>query len=69
MCDRLMVPRRIYFFDVCVIDTVASLYEGRHHTHILSQKKRLKKGKYPEALLEIQHHFIMIMVSVDCILG
>ena len=54
----------MFVFDIRVVDTDAESHYGKFPHKILSQHERHKKGKYLEACLERQHHFMPIVLYV-----
>ena len=58
-------PHRMCVFCVCIVGTDAVSYDGKHPHIILYQHEQHKKVKYIEALLERQHHFMLLALSVN----
>ena len=55
-------------FDICVVVTDTSYYEGIHPKKILSQNERHEKGKYIGAFIERRNHFISLFFSVKVVM-
>ena len=67
VCFRF--PHRICAFDINVVGTDTASFYGRHRHKILSEKYWRQKGKYIEACLERWFHFVLLVLSVDGVMG
>ena len=56
-------------FNIHIVDTDVEYYDGRHQHKILSQHERHQKGKYIGAFLERQHQYMLLMLSVEGVIG
>ena len=60
---------RMCFFYGLVVEIDAASYAGRHQHKNMSTYERRKKGRYPEACLEIRSHFMPLVLPVDKVVG